>query len=707
MTMKRRQGATLALVVAVTLVLALLGLAFFFLIKILGGSRELQHAVDAGNLNVAKQSLRRPYLSIFSTSSPDLVDPYLTIARTNFSAVRDPEVNELDLLVYNRAVGQALLVAVNAAADQVPEGISNAQTLINVLSHPSEGIGHKLSGKLKNDQQQDVSFSNIASVTPMKMLNPGGMNASPEANKKDISFMARNFATNLAIQSNVIPVEFGGISPGFLGSNTVTKDGTVYVKGYSFIDVPGVTDNSTFPLMGVPLRPRERPHLVAVTDFLNLQPSPLPGNGGNVNTRVPPNSFRSAGSSAELKSGQRTEAHSCAIVGSVEIRGEFPTSIPCGYIIVANGDGSTPYPTGSGPVTVDGNAAGLTDYAYAGSGNDIFTDLLMNQSVYVMPNGAMDTNLSDITNIQNFKQNNPGQPLPSSLVNALDGPAPKQNSADGINPGDTAAPCTNYNSTPTSPGANPTCFNNLSSMAATYGFSLPTGGSGNQVTGLMAVEKLKAQVINPRPGGGPAIVTGLQNVCTGIKLFPNGPSGAPLGAISSSEPTVFGLPPTLGNLLDQFKRYPPTSGLASTIYNQFITKIYQIKPETTAAELSTLMANPMPMGAVRYVWMDPNSRQLKFTDSSNPPPNINLGQINPDGGQILASTGWIDGNRTFVNIEGEQGYPSPWDCFGGPERNVKSDEWWIRSSGFNCLQGILRFRNCANAGSAEPWDCPC
>lgn len=704
--MKRRQGATLALVVAITLVIALLGLAFFFLIKILGGSRELQHAVDAGNLNVAKQSLRRPFLNIFNTSnSPDLVDPYLTIAKTNFAAAKDPAVGELDLLVYNRAVGQAMLVSINAISDNYgfgppnPQGIANAKTLINVLSHPSEGIGFQLAKKLKADQQQDVSFSSIASITPMKMLNPGGANASPESQRKDVAFMARNFATNLGVAGNVIPSEFSGISPSFLPGNTVSKNGTTYIRGYSLINVPGVTD-STYPLMGVPLRPRERPHLVALTEFQDLKDSPLPGGGQQpVDTRVPPNAFRSAGSSAEIKSGLRTEANSCAIVGSVAIEGEFQASIPCGYIVVANGNGSTP--NGSpGPVTVDNDAGGLSDEAYTGASNDIFTDLLMNQQVFVMPNGAMDTNVNDITNIQQFKQDNPGQPLPQGLVDALDGPAPKQSAADGIQPGQTPVGCDNYNSTPTAPNANPTCFNNLGNMATTYGFSLPNGGNGTQIGGLMAIEKYKAQVINPRPGGGPAIVSGVNNKCTGLKSFT-------LGGIPSSAPIQFGQPGTVKNLLDRFRSYPPTAQAANLIYNQLKTKMFQIRPESSQADIDGVLANSLPMGAIRYIWMDPNTRQWKFTDQSALPSYINPTAINPDGTETLATTGWLQGNRNFVNIEGEQGYPSPWDCFGGPEDQTKSEALWRRSSGYNCLQGILRFMNCANGGSTIPWDCPC
>lgn len=113
----------------------------------------------------------------------------------------------------------------------------------------------------------------------------------------------------------------------------------------------------------------------------------------------------------------------------------------------------------------------------------------------------------------------------------------------------------------------------------------------------------------------------------------------------------------------------------------------------------------MPMGQVRYIWMD-DSRQMRFTAKGSLPPWISGDTVIPDGTGTTASTGNIAGNRNFVNIEGEQGYPSPWDCFGSGPDQTKSDMLWQRSSGFNCLQGVLRFRNCVNANT-DPWDCPC
>jgi len=316
----------------------------------------------------------------------------------------------------------------------------------------------------------------------------------------------------------------------------------------------------------------------------------------------------------------------------------------------------------------------------------------------------MDTNLQDILAIQQHKQQHPNDPIPQQLVNNLDGPAPKQQAADSIPATGDVSTCTNINSTPTSPYAVQNCYENLQKMATTYGFNLPDGSNGSTLTGLMAVEKYKAQVINPRPGGGPAIVTGLWSnhpygVCTGMKQFN-------LGGISHTDPITFGKSPTIGNLIGSFLLYGPTAPMGNIVKSQVYLKIRQIRPETRDDEIDALLSSsPIPMGQVRYIWMDDN-RVLRVSAKASLPSWIKGDAIFPDGTGPEVMAGPITGNRNFVNIEQEQGYPSPWDCFGSGPDEVRSIMNWRRSSGFNCLQGVLRFSNCVRA-TTDPWDCPC
>lgn len=708
--MRRRhgkRGATLSLVVVTTLVILVLGMGIFFLTKLLGGARELQNATDSGNLNVAKQSLRYPSLKLFSSSGPyDMSGPRLALVQQNFGQLKDPATSELDLLTYNRAVGQALLVAMNASSDTNPLGVSDAKTLIDLLANPNDGIGKALANKLAGDQQMDISFKNLAQIASIRMLNTNGTTPGNVSAVKDISYMAPSTATNLQLNPATLPPAFN--NPSFLGNNLVSQAGSTYLKGYSFIDIPSVTDNAGFPLMGVPLRPMTNPHLVSDYDFKRLKPSPLAGGSGAVASRIPPNAFKSGGSGFEAHQGQQAGAISCAIAGTVAFQGQFTASIPCGFIAVMNGPGQSPS-SGTGPLNTQAPAAGLVANAYGGGGRDIFADVLMYNTVYVTANGAMSQNPQKIVDIQNWKKTqiqagNPSTPVPASLADGLDGPSPKQSYADGIQPNETPSACTNTNSSVGEPGYNPNCVNNLASMAAVYGTNLPSQGGAGQLNGLMALEREKAGVITARPGGGPAVISDLPasangGVCTGLKAFPL--------AISNSEPIQFGQVGTIGSLLASFSQYPQTAAAESQVYSIMTLKLRQIKPNASAADIQSVLNAPLPMGAQRYIWLD-NNGSFKVTDQGNLPTWINASSITADGSSIHADTR-VNGNDlpvvpAYVNIPGEEGFPNPWDCNGVASYRNNLD--WTNSSGFNCLQGILRFSNCAfDAG--QPWHCPC
>ncbi len=702
-----KRGATLSLVVVTALVIMVIGMGIFFLSKLLGGARELQNATDSGNLNVAKQSLRAPALKLFGPSGPyDMSGARLALARQNFSQLKDLTTGELDLLVYNRAMGQSMLVAMNASTDNVgfgspnPLGLADAKTLIDLLANPNDGLGRGLANKLNGDSQMDTSFTNLVQMASIRMLNKPGTSAGTTSSAKEISYMAPLTATNLKLNPASIPPAFLSANTNFLANNLVSQAGSTYLKGYSFIDIPTITDSSSFPLMGVPLRPMSNPHLVSEFDFKNLKPSPLAGlSGVGAASRIPPNAFKSGGWGGESYQGHSVSAKSCAIAGSVSLQGQYTASIPCGFIVVANGPGSTPF--GSlGPVTMVPPAAGLTNYAYGGGGGDIFTDVLMYNTVYVTANGAMAQNPASIVAIQAWKQSQailglPTTPVPTYLADGLDGPSPKQSFADGIDPSETPAACTNTNSSAGAPGANATCVGNLASMASVYGTNLPIPGSGGTISGLMALEAEKADVIDPRPWGGPAVVSGMHNTCTGLKVFPT--------ALTAAAPIQFGTPGTIGTLLGSFAAYPATNAKQQVIHDTIALKLRQIKPSATPSEIQGVFDAALPMGSMRFIWMD-DSQNFKVTDASGLPSWINPSSLLPDGSTITANTGNIDANRTFVNIMGEEGYPSPWDCFGSASYN--NNATWTNSSGFNCLQGILRFSNCAT-DAGLPWYCPC
>jgi hypothetical protein len=735
MPRKRTKGATLSLIVAFCLIIGLVGVGVFFLIKILGGAQELQHAVDSGNLNVAKQALRSPAINIYG-GNVNFSGNNLAVAQSNFSQSVDPANGAIDLIVYNRLVAQAMLVAVNASADNAdlslppnPLGIQHAKQLISCLSDPASGVGAALANKLKTDVSMDNSFNGLATLAATRMLNAGSSAIGTVSAAKDVSRLSRGKASNVIFPANVLPSEFSFIDPNFSKSystTTLAASYDQYLAGYEPISIPGVTDAKTV-LVGVAMHPMQNPHLVGANDF-NVNKNAISGLTQAATNAVPPNSFKSGGMAEELKSAKILQTSSGAVVGTVNPSGQYTASIPNGYLVVANGNSSgnlTLPPTASsetmfGPIVMDSYAAGLVDSAYGGGTQDIFSDVLMGNTVYVTPSGAMSEKVGTIQAIIDWKNTQiqaalPTTPVPATLANAIDGPNPKQSSADGIDPAQGYVACTNQNSAPGDPNSNATCVANLSTMADVYLSNVQGGTQGGSLSHLTAIEYEKAEVINPRPGGGPANSKlfnyngGGMNanqplpgngVCTGMKAMP-------LTAIPPSAAIDFGTTPTIASLIgpgSTFTNYSKTAGSATTIYNQFKQRIYEIYPGASNLDIQTVMTTAIPMGSVKYIYYDGTSKHLLVSDVSGVPSWINTQKIEPDGSTVTADTGRINLFNTFVDINGEAGFPHPWDCEGGAYS--RSEAIWTRSSGYNGTLGVLRFAQCATDEGTE-WHCPC
>jgi hypothetical protein len=388
----RKQGATMALVAALSFVLIILGFGVFYLAKLIGGGRQLQNATDEGNLNVAKQALINPAIKVFPVSG--FAGPYdvlnaqtLATLQANFSLLGDPLANgQIDLLTYNRLVGQALIVAMNASADGSTQGKTDAQAIIALLNDPSTGIAALLANKLKNDSAIDTSFTNLASIENLAMLLPKEVDAEVSA-QKDVSYMlapsgGQANISNVTINPTSIPPQFVSTIEQTYSQNRYSN---YYLNGYQFFEIPGVTDNANNGLMGVPLRPRQMPHLVAEAEFDQGHTAPFSASGI---PRVPPNAFKSGSVGLSGSANQLVNALSCAITGSISAtQGEFTAAIPNGYIVIANGDGPAPPSAPPGAALTFSGPAQY--YTYSGPGatppQDIF-DILMADQTHISSN---------------------------------------------------------------------------------------------------------------------------------------------------------------------------------------------------------------------------------------------------------------------------------------------------------------------------------
>jgi hypothetical protein len=733
------------------MVLVVIGFAFFWIARMLGGGSELQHLTDSGNLNVAKESLRSPKLNVFGQGPYDISDATaLAEIQKNFGDLQDTANGQLDLLVYNRLVGQALLVALNAADENTPAGIANAQKVIQLLTDANNGVGPNLTKKLTSDSALDTNFTNLASLGSLRMFD-AGTTETKDSSLKDVSYMlpatgGNAYAGNVFFAINSVPASQ---QANFLSTYTVQKTfnnpdpnpGTFnYIAGYEALNVPGVTVNGN-TLMGVPLRPHQNPHIVDGTDFDLSKISPLPLGAGVANSAVPPNAFKAGGTGTDGRTLQMASAVSCAIAGAITGTADFPAAIPCGVIAVANGFGTDPTQTTgvTGSVGFTGNTVFPSVTLPGAYVPDIFSSFLMT-GVYISPAPgaqAVSTAQLCINHIENQLYQNQvnGKPntngLAPTLISCLSGstqmadaltlPAiSSQNNGDEIY-------C--VDKTTTGPNPIPACHGDLGLFYAKLNAAPPSGNLGNSNYGpVSAVEYVKAKAIDGRSSGGPVDAsfnslsppnnTGVAN--SGMNAFPL-QNYEDLGFRDTALPfkTHPILPPSLNDFIGangNFTLDPITQAAANQMYANVIERMYEMKPtlKTSDSDFTSVLNGSLPQGKTMYIWLDTtqNPPLFKLTDdttynSSSLQYKVDLTQLQADGNTLIAKdTGLIVGNMADLN--NENSYPHPWDCMPPPGSSTAQVQW-TPSTGKDCLLGIMRFFNSVDLTQtgAYTFDCPC
>lgn len=644
-------GGTTALTIVLTLVIVFVGVCFFIWMKIVGGGAELQHATDSGNLNVAKQVLKAPAVPLNGGNEAN-----------EFGDLVDPANGQVDLLAFDRLVGKCVLVALNAAAEGTPLAAQNAQTVLDMVEGQS-GIGPRLAQQLSQHSQLSGHFTTVASTNSTRMLQTDGQ---IQANSQEtaVSFMARSKASNVFINANQVPPE----AQSFLNNtnNIVSKNGKQYLAGYQNL----VTGIGAQP-QAVPMRPGEQPHLVNLNDFQQLNQSPL---GGSDSSRIPPNAFRSGGTSVEGNAtGQNLTMRSAAIVGTLQ--NDFAMAIPRGYIIVDN--------TGS----LDFN--GLT-----GGGQSALANVMMQPSfigLVTAPFGDVFGKPGTVEGILDFvnqhKNDTPQPPVPASLLQAIDSPNNLTSAQAYEMAGKTLHQCNNVNSITGGPGPqDASCVSHYNAFLSYYGATVPS--TNTTASGIMAVEAFKCYVLQVRAsvgdsGCGSAVAP---TACTGLKKY-----------------DIYGtycLPcnfATGGTLSELLAEAPGASGVA----NQLAVRLHQIKPNASSAEINAVLNSPVAFNQVSYIYKGNNGNLVLSTSPPSFPINA---AVQPDGQQQVFDTGSVNLNGTIVNVPTCEGYPNPWDCPAMPASG-QNKILWTPSSGFNNLLGVLRFMNCASGGG--DWCCPC
>lgn len=725
MVPRKKKGATLALVISLMFVFLFIGAAFFVWQLLIGGGKELQHATDSGNLNVAKQSLKTPDYVI-----PAGVDPTTgTDLRAEFKDVLDSGF-KVNLLNFNRLVGKAVLAQLNAKAEGTPAAKENARQLTVAVYN----IGQTLQSQLASSSSLKSQFEDVSNKNSVRMLQHPNDGAQGGVQHTDaeyaLSYVARGKASNLYIDRAELP-------PGvqFSNSDIVKKDvggDKEFLVGYSELstskNLAGIPQTWT-----VPLRPGEQPHLIGVDDFANGTQPPF-------SPFTLPNAFKSGGQSNFIRASADVKLRSCAVVGVLDKT--FPLLSSGGVIIVDNaGDfvrsdtindsGSSIYadthkmmePAGVEIFKVKANSGTFTDgkqeheFMLRSTGNPYPSMDITPQSTQMSGfEGTPSTNGPE-AEVKTY----PGNESPSAeefwAIKMRDQQRyvsrfPERRQIMGVNDrsdygatvgGATTsyvhvAYCNNLSFSGGGGSANPSECGNTPVFAAYFNgdVGVPSGGTGSTTyNDLMPLEQYILKIQGGFGAGAGCVFVQPMGPIDGCA---NGTIGSPMKHITGSPPFPIG---TLQNLMDD-------TG-AGGVKADMVARIHQIVPNSDA---ESLFSKPIPFGAMLYIY----NKDGQLVMDSNKPSSLqyeyNVNQ--PNRPVISAPQNIPDGTRQFGHVPIEiiqkngQGWiaGSVWECGSGrADGRSNSVSLWYPSSGKGGLLGILRFQNCTEAGGPD-WCCP-
>lgn len=333
MKLRRRRGATLGLVAVIVLFIAILGIGFFFLSKVMGGGREVANATDAGAMNVAKRALMEPTVNAPANDEFDGLGVDTATGIPN-------NTGTINLLAYNRAVGRALLVALNARAIG-PASSRLAGDVIDKL----EVLGRNLQNQLNGGGMLPGYFDTMARAQNVKMMGPtsdvklsmdikpawmitqdgdGMQKTNVYINKTVVDMMGNPTVSNLytATTVNSANIKSKGSWPQGAFSSS---GGHNFIRAYDRnMTLSNYLDKA---ILGAAVGPQDRSHLVHLGQFDNC---------ATAIGYAPPNSWKTQSQSQNTNKGQGNfgGAVACAVVGS--LNAEYEACIPRGYVRILN-----------------------------------------------------------------------------------------------------------------------------------------------------------------------------------------------------------------------------------------------------------------------------------------------------------------------------------------------------------------------------------
>jgi len=336
----RRRGAALGLVAALALALVIIGCAIFTIIMIMGGSKEMRNAVDAGALSVGRNAL--------TVTVPDQGGGAGGVGTGQFDDVSDSNHN-FGLPNINRVWGKALLIAANYAAMESEGTTGSSFNNVQNVQQEAQQISDALYQAL---QPQTPTFFNffkaIADDNSLRMLGTKSKVQEVNDSKWSIACMDRDADSNVYFQTAQFPS--GYTLPGTASVNSSNQK--TCFPGYAPISI----DQWNFWF--VPFRWNEKPHLVSEDHFeennltnnpVSFKNPPPPAKGAATWTKPVPNSFSVHGKTIqEQKFGE--EAVSWVTTNP---QTQYALQIPHGFIKIKIDQNKAEYQTLMMPVPLE------------------------------------------------------------------------------------------------------------------------------------------------------------------------------------------------------------------------------------------------------------------------------------------------------------------------------------------------------------------
>ncbi len=758
MKLRRRRGATLGLVAVIVLFIAILGIGFFFLSKIMGGGREVANATDAGAMNVAKRALMEPTVN----APPN--DEFDGLGVDTATGIPN-NTGTINLLAYNRAVGRALLVALNARAIG-PASSKLAGDVIDKL----ETLGKNLQNQLNGGGLLPGYFDTMAKAQNVKMMGPSS-DVKLSMDIKPAWMIAQGGEdmqkTNVYINQQVIRM-MGNPTVETLYEKTTVNSPKVKSKGawpqgpfsssvgHNFIRA--YDKNMTLSnyldkaILGAAVGPQDRSHLVHLGQFDNCAAAI---------GYAPPNSWKTQSQSQNTNkgSGNFGGAVACAVVGS--LNAEYEACIPRGYVRILNYVSAANMP-GAVPVSgqdVNGGTSIFNNEFWDGTGGTGPTSYEADGALFADRNGAgtLAAYKNYVRNMDETKKNDVGPPARDELGGlvsdhfpgfsgttselsqmttirynrpspALNQTATKAQVLAALKAGGRSGQCSQNNfshddeTRPEDMFCRATTDGGegfVTDASVNYGRGLSgAGGGGNMAEGFNGIEYLKARVLEAFGSGARCArnVTVAGDKKAGMKVYDRAREGDKAYNTPAVDVQFANVGSPYELLMHTVRSGSSHCTGPENGPNDVIGFIHQrckeILPTAERADVETLMkSQDLPPGATLFIFLPPGASKLamqptvpKTHAGSEDPFNLKAEGTMPnycasDADREIRNVSVNSKDDREGNTKGDAGiHDQPYTSFRGTEFSSTDIVEWKPSCGARNFLGELSFRNETTGG---------